>query len=103
MMVLLGGSALMCGAQEPTQPHTLTTPHHRPTVIYTVSSICAWQAQVMGDFIEISGAQLTPPELTALYAQLSVAQAIVVALIADARVSDPRFQCYGWDFSEEDK
>ena len=84
-------------------------PRYEPKIAFYASEVCDWLDVNVGLLTHVIGLLLDdtdddPEILTARLAEISARQVVIDALLADARVQDPSFQCIWWDFNppEED-
>ena len=90
-------------AQRP-EPQGAVGPRYQPKIAYYARDICDWQDVNLDLLDHVVGLLLDdvdddPEIMTARLTEISARQAVIDGLIADARVQDPGFQCYLWDFS----
>ena len=84
-------------------------PRYEPKIAFYASEVCDWLDVNVDLLNHVIGLLLDdtdddPEIMTARLAEISARQVVIDALLADARVQDPSFQCIWWDFNppEED-
>ena len=99
------------------QPNMVAPPHYEPNTWFNAPSLCGMhedlreRTQTAINFIRIQRTPLPPGSSTVTdLHETAVAHARGMAILlewerleywmADARIQDPRFQCYGWGFDE---
>ena len=75
-----------------------------PQTAYYARDLCTWQADIVQTMVWAKRELEEPFDLSAdaavsIIMRLAAEQQTVSTLTADARVQDPSFQCFGWDFS----
>ena len=99
VVVVLG---VPVAAQRPPAPAGAVGPRYEPQKAYYARNLCTLQDSVstrIGQVKEEFSSDASDETLTAITNLLVAEQLMVSALIADARVQDPSFQCYFWDFT----
>lgn len=84
------------------QPQAAVGPRYEPRASFLAHTICDGLDALIDDYERLLAVDplTTGHDLQMLYwASLTGELAFLTTLIEDARVQDPGFQCYAWDFS----